>query len=85
MLLIIWLLISTGCRTIPKNESISIPPFFVSAPTRPLLKTIPLEKNEALKSLTNNLILMDGYIKQLELYISQRQVYYDKIISLFDN
>lgn len=76
------LLILTGCQTVPTSEPIEIPSFSVPAPSRPTLEVIPSETSEAIKVLTINLSLLDGYVKLLEMYAASQQEYYDKIIAI---
>ena len=58
-----------GCETTRVAQQIKIPDFSMVKPTRPELVEIPTDTSAALKAMAINMSKMDGYIRQLEMYL----------------
>lgn len=84
ILLIVSLLILTGCQTVPKSEPIDIPPFSVPAPTRPTLETIPSDAQGAIKALTMNMSKLVKHIEKWETYKIAIDLYSRSIIAIIN-
>lgn len=68
MILFLVLTLS-GCETTSQSQQIKIPDFSIVKPTRPELVEIPTDSSAALKAMAINLSKMDGYIRQLEMFM----------------
>ena len=83
LMILCLVLITSSCQSIPNLEpEIIIPEFGIKQPERPMLLEIPRESVEAIRTLTTNLSIMDGYTRLLELYINSIQKYYDGILTI---
>ncbi|MDD3671085.1 MAG: hypothetical protein PHR01_07355, partial [Sphaerochaetaceae bacterium] len=58
-----------GCESTEQVSKIEIPSFDVVRPARPELVEIPSDPVAAIRALTVNLSKMDGYVRQLEMYV----------------
>src|SRR5690554_6778083 len=76
MILFLVLTLS-GCETTSKAQQIKIPDFSMVKPTRPELVEIPTDTSTALKAMAINMSKMDGYIRQLEMFVEYRDFYID--------
>ena len=81
-MLIVSLLILTGCQTVPKSEPIEIPPFAVPAPTRPALEVIPSDAPGAIKALTTNMSRLVKHIEKWELFNDMKDSYFLNIATI---
>lgn len=68
MILFLVLTLS-GCETTSQTQQIKIPDFSIVKPTRPKLVEIPPDTSAALKAMAINMSKMDGYIRQLEMFL----------------
>lgn len=83
ILLIVLLLILTGCNTVPQNEPFQIPEFLVPPPTRPMLETIPTDTQGTIKTLTINMSRLVKHIEKWEMYDLLKDTYNRQVRLLF--
>ncbi|MFA5544665.1 MAG: hypothetical protein WDA14_03350 [Sphaerochaetaceae bacterium] len=79
MILLLVLTLS-GCETIRAAQQIKIPDFSIIKPTRPELVEIPTDTSAALKAMAINMSKMDGYFRQLEMFVECQKSMYDSIL-----
>ena len=82
ILLIVLLLILTGCQTVPEDEPFNIPTFSVLHPYRPTLETIPLDTQAAIKALTTNMSILVNHVEKWEVYNTAKDSYYQTIFKI---
>jgi hypothetical protein len=78
------LILGTSCQTVPDIKSYDIPKFEISRPSIPKLVNVPSDQSGAIKALTTNLSLMDGYSQQLEWIIDTQTNYYQTIVKILN-
>lgn len=71
-----------GCETTNQAQQIKIPDFSIVKPTRPELVEIPSDPVAAIRALTTNLSRMDGYVRQVEMYVEYQKQFYKKTVEL---
>jgi len=65
-----------GCESTEQVSKIEIPSFNMAKPVRPGLIEIPSDPTDAIKVLTTNLSRMDGYIRQLEIFVEHQELFF---------
>ena len=65
-----------GCESTERISQIEIPSFDFVRPARPELVEIPSDPVAAIRALTVNLSRMDGYIRQLEIFVEHQELFF---------
>lgn len=81
-MLMISLMILTGCRTTAvKSDHFEIPSF-PDPPGRPTLEIVPSDVTEAIRALTLNLGRMIAGWEEWEIYDRKKDIYYRTVIDI---
>jgi type IV pilus biogenesis protein CpaD/CtpE len=78
---LLMILLISSCQT-TDSVKYEVPPFNLSMPTRPILKSIESDIEPALKSLTTNMGLLAEYSEKLEVFIKYMDNYYTTVIQI---
>ena len=81
MILFLVLTLS-GCETTRETQQIKIPDLSIAKPTRPELVEIPSDTSAALKAMAINMSKMDGYIRQLEMFMEYQDTFHKKMVEM---
>jgi PBP1b-binding outer membrane lipoprotein LpoB len=85
LMVLLLVLMLNSCQTVPIQQSrIEIPELNIRAPSRPVLVEIPDEPIDAIRSLTLNLSILEGYVRLLEMYSESIREYFISIVTILN-